>query len=105
MEMASRHQHFVGAAWMVYFLRRNDGVIKIGHSINPETRRKQLESAWRCDLELVVAIPGGRDAEQEIHEQFDASRIDPRQEWFEPSAELVAYIDALPRDLVGSPDS
>ena len=74
----------------VYFLRRQDGLIKIGTSKNVLARRRSLESA-AGPLELLLTLPGDALVERAFHEKFQSDRV--HGEWFEPSKKLLAFIE------------
>lgn len=76
----------------VYFARRRDGCIKIGSASNVEERLKQLSAAAGEALQLIGTMAGGVTHERALHRQFKAHRA--HREWFNPSAELWAYINA-----------
>lgn len=73
----------------VYFVRRNDGRIKIGFSKDVGRRKRDLESA-AGPLELLLTLPGDYVLEQALHNKFKASHA--HGEWFNPSADLLEYI-------------
>ena len=76
---------------MIYFMRAgNDGPIKIGHSGNPESRRKNLQTAHYHELEIIGVMPDDADVEGRLKKQFAAHRI--RGEWFEPVPEIIDFI-------------
>ena len=80
----------------VYFIRSDSptGEIKIGRSVYPQGRVKNLQTAHPFPLEIVGLIPeGGEELEQELHERFAHLRL--RGEWFRPGADLWAYIESL----------
>lgn len=76
---------------MIYFVRRKDGVIKIGFTAANVARRKTTLEVAHGKLELLGEIDGGLDTEKSIHARFSDARIDDR-EWFRPTDELIAYI-------------
>lgn len=83
---------------MIYFIQvQKGGPIKIGMAANPMHRLKQLQVANHEKLHLLKAISGGAVLEKKIHR--DLKRFRRTGEWFEPSAEVLAYV----RD-VRSPD-
>ncbi len=76
----------------LYFIRSLDsGLIKIGHSTNPDKRIKQLRLSTGERLEFVCVGVGGYEHEQILHERFDSDRV--RGEWFRPSFDLEVEID------------
>ncbi len=72
----------------VYFIRIGNR-IKIGYSINPERRARELGQA-----KLIHCVPGGRIEEQRLHLKF--AHLRDHGEWFCDDPELVDYIDGLP---------
>lgn len=75
---------------MIYFIRAQTGDIKIGYSATPERRLSSMQTGSPVSLELVALIPGSKQDERHLHEQFAGQRN--RGEWFTPSAELDALI-------------
>jgi hypothetical protein len=73
----------------VYFLEQN-GLVKIGHSINPEKRLRELQSEQNDTIipdqvdihaaKLLGVIRGGRAVENFLHVKFHERRIEG--EWF-----------------------
>jgi hypothetical protein len=88
---------------VIYFLQSIEGgPIKIGFTDNLDVRWKQLESHYGCQLALLASLPGGREEEAEIHEQFKCIRLG-RTEQFRPASELMAFI-GRPLLVSASPD-
>lgn len=79
---------------MVYFIRNTfDGSIKVGYSLDPEARLRQLQTASPHRLEIVATIEGGATEEGQIHEVLAEFRMEG--EWFRSttaSRTLIAYI-------------
>lgn len=82
---------------VVYFLRRRDGLIKIGRTSQFAKRLKTLELE-HGPLEFLGAVDGWRVWEHEVHRAFAVER--EWREWFRPSRDLWALIRCL-----GSPYS
>ena len=74
---------------MIYFLKRNDGLIKIGTTKEFHKRYKTLTKE-HGDLEILGWKEGARDVEQELHKTFSSIRI--IDEWFYAAPELLEYI-------------
>ena len=74
----------------VYFIRDEDGYVKIGKARNVKTRLSQLQTSSRQELTLLKPVPGGHVAERILHAKF--SHIHVRGEWFKPTPELYYYI-------------
>ena len=76
---------------MIYFLRRADGDIKIGTTIDFKMRLVPLESKYG-KLELLGVVDGGVAEEKQLHVQFAAFRR-CRTEWFQPAETTRQYIE------------
>jgi len=75
----------------VYFIRADTtGLIKIGVTHNPRKRLTALNTASPDGLTALGLIKGDRVQEQALHLRFAHYR--KHGEWFEPGAELIAYI-------------
>lgn len=91
----------------IYFMRRADGVgpIRIGHTANPDRRLWEANAFSPYPLAIIglCAVEerfNRRDAflaEQRLHARHAAARI--HRDWFEPTAELLRDIEALPESL------
>lgn len=73
----------------VYFVRRGDGLVKIGQSTNVAGRVRDLSTA-AGPMELLCTEPGGLARERELHEIFAEDRV--HGEWFKESDQLTAYL-------------
>lgn len=76
----------------VYFVRRPDGLVKIGYSTNLKQRLSALKTE-HGEVELLASLPGHRQAERYIHSRFRVESVGG--EWFAPTAALYRFIDAL----------
>lgn len=77
---------------MIYFVRNAEtGLIKIGVTINLQTRLLQLRSVYR-DLELLGIMSGTFEEKTRLHERFARQRI-RRTDWFRTSDNLLQYIE------------
>jgi hypothetical protein len=78
----------------VYFIRSEQGEIKIGSSARPLDRLKTLQTSNPQKLELIAVIKGaGTKLEFELHTQFHHLRLEG--EWFSPGADLWAFIEEV----------
>ena len=75
---------------MIYFLRRTNGDIKTGTTINYQIRVTELIKQ-HGELELLGLMDGGRELERELHIQFAEYRIG-RSEFFKPNDSLSELI-------------
>lgn len=73
----------------VYYGRLSD-LIKIGTT----GFMKQRMHAYPPGFVVLATEPGGTEVEAQRHRQFTASRVG-RGEWFRPTADLLAHIEAL----------
>lgn len=77
----------------VYFLSSH-GLVKIGFSTRLEQRIQALRASSPVVLELVAAIPGTRQLETSLHQQF--KKLRKHGEWFLAAEPLSSYILGLP---------
>lgn len=93
-----------------YFIRGSEG-IKIGQSLNPVARRRELQPGSATRLKLLLAVPYSWIPEPEAHKRFKRLRMEG--EWFRPEQELLDFISELevrinphsgPRIRKGSPE-
>lgn len=81
---------------VVYFIRCDDGLIKVGHTVHLETRKRAFGSGWEHILAL---MPGTRADERSWHERF-ASHLARGREYFHPHQDLLDAINEI-RDRMG----
>lgn len=76
----------------VYFIQKSniEGPVKIGYSVNPESRLKQLQTSHDENLYLLKSIPGNSSLEKQYHGKYQESRING--EWFKSTEELMVDI-------------
>lgn len=76
-------------AGFVYFIGRADGegLVKIGHSDDPERRLGELQTGSPVELAIIGAVLGSEAYEQELHARLTQSRR--HGEWFERHAALA----------------
>lgn len=75
-----------------YFIRDAEG-IKIGRSVHPRSRLRDLQGGNGSKLELLLAVPYSRLSEPDAHRKFKHLRT--HREWFRPEQELLDFIEAL----------
>jgi len=79
----------------LYIMQNEFGLIKIGRSLEPERRRKNLQSGEACAIRVVAVLQGQGDREEQIH--FGLKRHMIEGEWFRGTASARAAITkALP---------
>jgi hypothetical protein len=77
---------------MIYFVQRPDSKnIKIGTTIRLSVRKVQLERQEGVTLEVLAVTDGGFVEEHILHEKFASCWTG--NEWFRPSAPLLAFIE------------
>ena len=67
----------------VYAIKGSDGLIKIGHSRNPQRRLSKMRCDNQGNLRLLGCVPATLSQEAELHFLLSASL--ERGEWFRPS--------------------
>jgi hypothetical protein len=83
---------------MIYFVQAGDnGPIKIGLAISPETRKKNLQTAHYEELRIIGILDGNSHVEKQLHRQFRDYRI--RGEWFHPSQEIIKFIEGNTKQI------
>lgn len=80
----------------VYFVQGvGGGPVKIGHSASPSARLTSLQVGSPSVLRVVATMRGGFEVERTLHRAFAKDRL--HGEWFDPSRELMAFIDEISR--------
>lgn len=79
----------VAARW-VYFIRSEDGPIKIGSALNPWTRFANIRASNSSRLKLIGFVEGGGILETELHRLLAGYRV--RGEWFSPEPAVLICI-------------
>jgi len=81
----------------IYFLQREDGLIKIGFTArNAKRRQSEVQVGCPEKLCLLAEAAGTRDQEYALHKLFADAR--ERGEWFHPVPELMDLISAVAID-------
>jgi hypothetical protein len=75
---------------LIYFIAAERDLIKIGFSTNLASRLRSLRTAHPGELRILLAIPGSRDDEQQLHRRFAEFRVG--REWFRSSKTINDYI-------------
>jgi hypothetical protein len=83
---------------IVYYLRRTDGLIKIGTSTTHRARFSSLRRE-HGELSLLLAYAGGYKEEADAHGRFAAARV--TGEWFRPELPLLLTILRLRNATAG----
>ena len=86
----------------VYYVRSENGAIKIGYTSSPVHKRLgSLATSSPFDLELLACENGGMDVESKRHREYSEFNI--RVEWFEPCDSLNERIKNLNPDYEPAP--
>lgn len=65
----------------VYFITcRQTGTVKIGNSLEPHARLRELQTAHPYELKVEAVLPGGHEEEHDMHRRFAEERL--KGEWF-----------------------
>jgi hypothetical protein len=90
----------LGLDGYIYFIQgESGGAIKIGHSMDPVKRLRDLQTSYPDNLILLLMVAGSETDEKALHEQLAASRL--KGEWFSPSDEVLSAIETF-REQGGS---
>ena len=97
---------FMSRKGLVYFFECG-GFIKIGFSIDPEARLRQIQISGNGttapqnvnmrEAKMLTAAPGSRNDEMALHNRFAATRDEG--EWFKKSDELLDYVTGVSSTL------
>lgn len=84
----------------LYFIRAENGLIKIGVSVDPENRLRQLQTGSSTRLELLDTIETENSnlLESKLHKEFAKYRI--HGEWFNISRDTIQYLVERERTFV-----
>jgi hypothetical protein len=76
---------------VVYFLRMEDGIIKIGWTGQLGTRISQLGRTW---TDILAILPGSLADEKAMHAEF-AEHLAHHKEYFHPAPRLLAKVNLI----------
>jgi hypothetical protein len=85
---------------LIYFAETPGGTIKIGMTGHLRKRLSKLKTAYKGEVTLLAALPGGRQEERAFHERFAHLR-QGRTERFRAGADLRAFLAELPPAAAG----
>jgi hypothetical protein len=78
----------------VYFIQADvGGPIKIGYSADVFKRLSSIQVGYPYKLEILLAIPGSRKDEKDLHKKLKAYHL--RGEWFNPNPQVLKTIKEL----------
>lgn len=78
----------------VYFVRSGQNV-KIGRSIDPDVRLRELQTTHAGELVLLASVPAHAALERALHARFQHLRTRSAGEWFRLEPDLIAFIRAI----------
>ena len=81
--------------WCYVYIAQAGAVVKIGRSIDPAQRIRELQTTHPEELVLVAAVATHAALEAVIHERFQHLRTREAGEWFRLEPDLVAFIEAV----------
>lgn len=89
----------------IYFVQQVSGsrtLVKIGRSVDPIKRIRQLRTSAPFGLRVLGVMPAMDDVASEkiIHQKFKALRVSSRNEWFRMSVPLLLYINLVSDPVV-----
>jgi hypothetical protein len=79
----------------LYFMRVDEGMVKIGRAINVDKRLSQIQCGCPHEITEVRSLPGRGHEEKEWHEMFAEHRV--RGEWYKWTPALERAIDRAGR--------
>lgn len=82
---------------LIYAIRCSDGLIKIGWTRDLMSRRRHF-TASDAPENILAITPGTYAEEQELHASLRAS-VARGQEYYHPTAEVLAYVNGLRTNL------
>lgn len=95
----------VATSGYIYFIQQVSGnrtLVKIGRSVDPIKRIRQLRTSAPFGLRVLGVMPCMDDVASEkiIHQKFKALRVSSRNEWFRMSVPLLLYINLVSDPVV-----
>lgn len=79
--------------WVYFIEAERVALIKIGWSLNPETRFEQIALTAPYGLTLLTAKAGSKTDEAAYHARYQHLRV--RGEWFKPDRSLRGLVSSL----------
>lgn len=81
------------SGWIYFIEGEITKRIKIGFSVDPDKRLKELSTGSAEELSLLAAYPGTIAIEKDIHRQLESSRI--KGEWFDNTLDVKEIMGFL----------
>lgn len=77
----------------IYFVKAENGFIKIGITRDVLRRFFNLQTSSPLSLTLVASMPGTEEEEAQLHSRFEKHKV--KGEWYSPATELLDYISSI----------
>ncbi len=81
--------------WCYIYFARSEAIVKIGRSVDPAQRIREIQTMHPGELTLLVSVAAHAALEHAIHHRFAHLRTRADGEWFRLAPDLVAFIRAL----------
>lgn len=79
--------------YLYLIINEESNHLKIGRSVNPKSRLKQLQVASHDKLQLLFMIPDVGETEKDMHEVFNHLRVN--SEWFKYDYSIILKFNQL----------
>jgi len=83
-----------------YFIGGEEGAIKIGKTLNPQARLRQIQMCSPIKVRILALAPGGGARERAYHVQFGEHWS--HGEWHNRHPDILAEIDRINADLAAT---
>lgn len=83
--------------WCFIYFARSGATVKIGRSIDPPQRLRELQTTHAGELVLLATVAGHVALEGALHQRFAHLRTRANGEWFRLEPDLIAFIHAIQR--------
>lgn len=80
----------------VYFIRDENGLVKIGHARDPWRRLQDLQVAAPSALSIIRVVQGGAKVEAWFHKKFASAHVRGEWFWFSESMLTLMPPDEIP---------
>lgn len=79
--------------WCYLYVIAGDDAVKIGRTLNPVVRMRELQTGHDTKLQLLAAVPVHASLEALVHRHF--AHLRRAGEWFQLTDEVAAFVAAL----------
>jgi hypothetical protein len=81
--------------WCYVYFARSGAVVKIGRSVDPAQRVREIQTMHPGELVLLASVAAHMALEAAIHQRFAHLRTRATGEWFRLEPDLIAFIHAI----------